>query len=131
MAYQSNETGRAEVYVQSFPPTGDKWQISTTGGEEPYWRRDGKELFYIAGKRLMVVDVKTDGQVFHPGVPRPLFEVRLGVGAPQKPLPGRRQRSALSGQRAAGIDTVRTYHRGYKLDGWTQAMSYDKTGCGC
>jgi Tol biopolymer transport system component/DNA-binding winged helix-turn-helix (wHTH) protein len=77
MAYQSNETGRAEVYVQSFPPTGDKWQISTTGGEEPYWRRDGKELFYVAGKRLMAVDVTTDGPVFRWGSPKPLFEVRL------------------------------------------------------
>jgi len=77
MAYQSNETGRAEVYVQSFPPTGSKWQISATGGEEPYWRRDGKELFYVAGKRLMAVDVNTEGQIFQWGSPKPLFETRL------------------------------------------------------
>jgi Tol biopolymer transport system component/DNA-binding winged helix-turn-helix (wHTH) protein len=79
LAYQSNESGRTEVYVQSFPPSGSKWQVSTAGGEEPYWRRDGKELFYIAGKRLMVVDVKTDAQVFQLGTTRPLFEVHLEV----------------------------------------------------
>lgn len=78
MAYQSNESGRTEIYVQSFPSAGSsKWQISTTGGEEPYWRRDGKELFYVAGKRLMAVDVTTDGQFFRWETPKPLFETRL------------------------------------------------------
>ena len=77
MAYQSNESGRNEVYVQSFPPAGGKWQVSTAGGEEPYWRRDGRELFYVAGKRLMAVEVKTDGQIFQLGRPKPLFDVRL------------------------------------------------------
>jgi eukaryotic-like serine/threonine-protein kinase len=76
-AYQSNESGRMEVYVQSFPPSGSKWQVSTAGGEEPNWRRDGKELFYIEGKRLMAVDVETGGPGFHSGIPRALFEVRL------------------------------------------------------
>jgi Tol biopolymer transport system component/DNA-binding winged helix-turn-helix (wHTH) protein len=77
MVYQSSESGRTEVYVQSFPPAGSKWQVSTVGGEEPYWRRDGKELFYVAGKRLMAVDVNTDGQVFRWGSPKALFEMRL------------------------------------------------------
>lgn len=77
MAYESDESGRTEVYVQRFPPAGSKWQISTAGGEEPYWRRDGKELFYIAGKRLMAVDVNTDGQVFRWGSPKALFEMHL------------------------------------------------------
>jgi Tol biopolymer transport system component len=44
-AYTSNESGRDEVYVQSFPPSGGKWQVSTGGGAQPHWRRDGKELF--------------------------------------------------------------------------------------
>jgi Tol biopolymer transport system component len=47
VAYQSNESGRMEVYVQSFPLTGSKWQVSTAGAEEPYWRRDGKEMFSL------------------------------------------------------------------------------------
>jgi Tol biopolymer transport system component len=77
VAYRSNESGRAEIYVQSFPSPGSQQQISTAGGEEPYWRRDGKELFYIEGKRLMAVDVDTDGKSFEPGVPKPLFDVSL------------------------------------------------------
>jgi len=77
VAYRSAESGRSEVYVQSFPSSGSQQQISTAGGSEPYWRRDGKELFYIEGKRLMAVEVNTDGQGFDAGVPKPLFEVRL------------------------------------------------------
>ena len=79
VAYRSIESGRSEVYVQSFPSSGSQRQISTAGGEEPYWRRDGKELFYVEGKRLMAVDVNTEGQNFDFGIPKPLFEVRLEV----------------------------------------------------
>ena len=77
VAYASNSTGRNEIYVQSFPPSGGKWQVSTAGGDEPYWRHDGKELFYIEGKRLMAVDVTADGPHFQTGTPKPLFDVRL------------------------------------------------------
>ncbi len=79
VAYASSSglSGRNEIYVQSFPPSGGKWQVSTAGGDEPYWRHDGKELFYVEGKRLMAVDVTTDGPRFQPGTPKPLFEVRL------------------------------------------------------
>ena len=66
-----------EVYVQSFPLLGSKWQVSTGGGEEPYWRGDGKELFFIAGKRLMAVDVNAEGQVLNRRIPKPLFELHL------------------------------------------------------
>ena len=76
-AYQSNESGRMEIYVRSFPPSGAKWQVTTTGGEEPYWRKDGKELFYVTGKTIMAVDVETDGQAFRFGNARRLFEARL------------------------------------------------------
>ena len=79
VAYQSSDSGRDEVYVQSFPPSGSKWQVSTNGGEEPYWRRDGKEMFYISGKTLMAVDVNSDEPAFTYGKPSPLFEVRLEV----------------------------------------------------
>jgi Tol biopolymer transport system component len=63
IAYQSGESGIDEVYVQPFPPTGAKWQISTTeGGLSPQWSRDGKELFYLSdGFRLRVVDVLNGG----------------------------------------------------------------------
>ena len=77
VAYASNSAGRNEIYVQSFPPSGGKWQVSTAGGDEPYWRHDGKELFYVEGKRLMAVDVAADGPRFQVGTPKPLFDVRL------------------------------------------------------
>ena len=59
VAYQSNESGRYEVYVQPFPGPGGKWQVSTDGGIAPRWRRDSKELFYIAPNgKLMAVPIR-------------------------------------------------------------------------
>jgi Tol biopolymer transport system component len=73
-AYISDESGAQQVYVQSFSAPGTKWQVSTRGGDQPRWRRDGRELFYMAAdSKLMAVEVKTDG-MFEVGVPKPLFE---------------------------------------------------------
>jgi eukaryotic-like serine/threonine-protein kinase len=73
IAYVSDESGRYEVYVQSFPAAGAKRQISATGGTEPRWRRDGKELFYLgANGKLMAVQVKGDSG-FEASVPKALF----------------------------------------------------------
>ena len=85
IAYSSNETGRSEVYVQGVSPDGvrsqGKWQVSTAGGGQPRWRRDGKELLYVSGSTLMAVDVKTDGVSFEAGIPKPLFEVDVDANA--------------------------------------------------
>src|SRR5262249_40913282 len=59
VAYTSIESGRSEVFVQSFPPSQGKWQVSTAGGTEPLWRQDGKELYYISGGRLVAAEVQT------------------------------------------------------------------------
>lgn len=56
LAYTSDESGRLEVYVQSFPKLGGKALISVGGGEEPRWSRDGRQIFYRQGDRMMVVD---------------------------------------------------------------------------
>lgn len=77
VAYLSNESGRGEVYVVPFPEAGGKWQISTAGGVQPRWRRDGKELFYLAGNTLMAAEVNGDGTAFQVGAVRRLFEARL------------------------------------------------------
>ena len=77
VAYTSNQSGRSEVYVQSFPPSEGKWQVSADGGMEPTWRKDGKELYYISGDKMIAMDVKTDTSVFEPGVAKPLFAVHL------------------------------------------------------
>lgn len=77
IAYTSDESGSLEVYVQAFPTPGGKWRISTNGGYEARWRRDGKELFYISGDRkLMALEVKTGG-TFEPGIPIVLFDLSV------------------------------------------------------
>jgi Tol biopolymer transport system component len=77
VAYDSNESGRYEVYVQPFPGPGGKWQVSANGGSNPAWRRDGKEIFYLApDRKIMSVAVKSDG-AFEPEAAKPLFEARL------------------------------------------------------
>jgi hypothetical protein len=71
----SNESGHQEIYVQPFPPTGGKWQVSVNGGSMSNWRGDGKELFFMGpNNRLMAADVEL-GPTFRAGVPKPLFEV--------------------------------------------------------
>ena len=74
LAYRSGVTGRDEVYVESYPPGGGKWQISADGGAQPMWSKSGRELFYKSGNRLMVVAVET-GETFRAGPPLLLFEM--------------------------------------------------------
>jgi len=77
VAYGSDETGRSEVFVQDFPAKGAKFQVSTAGGSEPRWRRDGRELFYLGGDGwLMSVNVDTKPE-FKLDVPKPVFQTRL------------------------------------------------------
>jgi hypothetical protein len=84
VAYQSNESGPVQIYVRPFPGLGDKWQVSTAGGSQPRWRRDGKELFYVApDARLMAVSIAVgaDSQTVEAGAPVPLFATRLASGS--------------------------------------------------
>jgi Tol biopolymer transport system component len=80
LAYASDESGAWEVYVQSFPFPGDKRVVSNGGGSEPQWRRDGRELFYLAADgTLMSVDVRPgDSPQF--SRPQPLFRTRIPQG---------------------------------------------------
>ena len=73
IAYVSDESGRPEVYVQPFPGRGGRWQISSEGGYEPLWSRNGKQLFYRRENQVWVVDVQT-GSAFSVRKPRLLFE---------------------------------------------------------
>ena len=83
IAYASDESGRREVYVQGFAPDRvpavavGKWQISGAGGDKPRWRKDGKELYYIAPDRKMMAVPVTLGPPFQPGVAVPLFDTRV------------------------------------------------------
>lgn len=76
MAYASNETGSWEIFVSPFPSVNGKWQVSSSGGEEPRWRQDGKELFYLSAEgKMMAVAVKTVAS-FEAGPPVTLFQTQ-------------------------------------------------------
>ena len=72
IAYESNESGRSEVYLRPFPGPGGKWQVSTEGGARPEWSRDGRELFYFQNDKLMRVPVDS-GHALAVGRPELLF----------------------------------------------------------
>ncbi len=81
IAYESDESGQFEIYVQPFPGPGRKWPISTSGGAQVRWARDGKELFYIGlDERLMSVSVRLDSQhqIVEASSPVPLFWTHVG-----------------------------------------------------
>ena len=73
ISYVSDESGQYEVYVRPYPGPGGKWQVSTQGGGEHIWSRDGKELFYRNGKKWMVVAVNLKPE-FKAETPQLLFE---------------------------------------------------------
>jgi serine/threonine-protein kinase len=74
LAYQSNLSGRPEVYVQPFPDLGGRWQVSTQGGTSPLWHPNGRELFYRLDRAVMSVPLDAGGSSFKYGSPRKLFE---------------------------------------------------------
>jgi eukaryotic-like serine/threonine-protein kinase len=78
VAYSSNESGRNEIYVASFPGPGGKWQISTAGGAYPRWRHDGSEIFYLApDNKLTAASVNSKGASFEVSAVKPLFTTRI------------------------------------------------------
>jgi len=81
VAYASIETGRWEIYVSPFPSFGNKWQVSQGGGEEPRWRADGREIFYLAPDGHMTATAVKTGSGFEASTPTPLF-----LTHPRQPL---------------------------------------------
>jgi Tol biopolymer transport system component/tRNA A-37 threonylcarbamoyl transferase component Bud32 len=85
VAYTSSESGRLEIYVESFPRGAPKTPISSQGGMQPRWRRDGRELLYMSlDRKLMAVDVAMGPQLRF-GVPKQVFQTRLSVGGTYTP----------------------------------------------
>ena len=87
LAYRSLENGNAEIFVRPFAPadaggrnaSGSKWQISTQGGAEPFWRGDGRELFFCSSDgKLMAVDIAEERGGLVAGIPHELFPIRVG-----------------------------------------------------
>jgi serine/threonine-protein kinase len=74
LAYCSDESGRSQLYVQSYPTAGKRVPVSTDGATEPVWSRDGKELFYRNGSSMMSVPFKVSGADFVPETPAMLFQ---------------------------------------------------------
>jgi serine/threonine protein kinase len=76
VVYQSDESGKTEIYVRPFPTGGGKWQISNSGGERPIWSSEGKRIFYNrSGGMLMSVEVHVAGTSFSSGSPTKVFEI--------------------------------------------------------
>ncbi|MGH9538509.1 MAG: hypothetical protein ACRD3H_11325, partial [Terriglobales bacterium] len=76
VAYASNESGSMEVYVSPFPNVASKWQISSGGGQEPRWRKDGRELFYLSREGKLVAVSVSAGASFEASSPVTLFQTR-------------------------------------------------------
>jgi eukaryotic-like serine/threonine-protein kinase len=78
IAYVSDESGSNQVYIAAFPGPGGKWQVSRTGGTEPRWRGDGREIFFLSpDSKLMAVEVNAKESTLEIGNAQPLFEVHL------------------------------------------------------
>src|SRR5262249_16465209 len=76
ISYDSDESGRFEVYVQPFPLTGAKWQVSIDGGADSQWSRDGKKLYFFSlDRKLMTTDITGIGK-FEGSRPQPLFQTQ-------------------------------------------------------
>ena len=84
VAYMSNESGRDEIYLQTFPPSSGKWQVSTAGGRSPRWRGDGREVFYVTATQesqaIMAVDVRLGSAGVELGTPHRLFSTSMPLG---------------------------------------------------
>jgi serine/threonine-protein kinase len=87
IAYQSNESGRHEVYVRPYPGPGGKLQISTDGGVFPTWSRTGRELFFgTPTEQIMVSAYEVEGDTFRVGKPRPWSDARYRPRGPFRPF---------------------------------------------
>jgi eukaryotic-like serine/threonine-protein kinase len=78
IAYTSNESGRFEVYVETFPRSDRKWSVSTNSGYQPRWRPDGREIYYLSNDRTLMAVSVAAGPSF--GIPKPLFQTRAPAG---------------------------------------------------
>ena len=94
VAYVSNESGRDEIYIQTFPDAAGRWQVSNAGGGDPSWRGDGKELFYRSpDQKLMAVEIRSSAE-FQAGIPKALFSAFVVSGTTRN-----RYASSPDGQR--------------------------------
>ena len=104
LAYDSDESGRPEIYVRPFPEVdGGRWQVSTSGGTRPLWARSGKELLYLGPSGAMMSAPVESGSTFRAGNPTRLFAGRYFLAELQ---PGRTYDVSPDGQRFLMIKPV-------------------------
>jgi len=75
LAFTSNESGRDEIYVRSFPADEGRWLVSTGGGTQPWWRGDGSELHFVSSDGSLMATGVEGGDSLRLGAPRPLIEL--------------------------------------------------------
>jgi eukaryotic-like serine/threonine-protein kinase len=83
LAYASDESGQFEVFVRPFPAGDRRWPVSTAGGQQPRWRADGRELFYMGPDGTVMAVPVTTGATFSAGLPTPLFRASVSHRAPE------------------------------------------------
>ena len=106
VAYQSNETGRYEIYVRPLSSSGGPIPISTTGGVYPRWSRDGKELYYIApDATMMAASIRATATTIDAGVPTTLFQTRRLGGGSNVIGRGHQYHVARDGRFLVNVDT--------------------------
>lgn len=102
IAYQSNESGREEIYVRPFPKVdGGRWQVSTGGGTRPVWARNGRELFYLDENNLLTTVAVQTTPAFSAANPVTLFKTAYfsGFGGGGQTVAGRTYDVSPDGQR--------------------------------
>jgi Tol biopolymer transport system component len=109
LAYESEGSGRNEVYITPFPGGGAQYQVSTSGGERPVWRHDGKEIYYREGLRMMAVEVRVRANSLELSPPKALFELAAGN------LNGRYYDVASDGRFLANTSPLTTMAQGFSL----------------
>jgi hypothetical protein len=78
IAYTAGDSGRFEVYVETVPRSDQRWTVSTNGGYEPWWRADGREIYYLSEDRMLTAVSVGAGPSF--GIPKPLFQTQVPAG---------------------------------------------------
>jgi dipeptidyl aminopeptidase/acylaminoacyl peptidase len=107
VTYVSNESGKDEVYAVAFPNPAARFQISTNGGNNPQWRRDGKEMFYVdPDNKIMAVDVSARGDSLQLGTPHALFQARLQTVDPPYAATGDGKRFLVNEQPASSASSL-------------------------
>jgi len=116
IAYDSDESGRFEIYVRQFPGPGGRWQVSNSGGSEPWWSADGREIFYLDEEENIVSVAVRAADVFTAALPEVLFRARLCQSGPRN-----RYVVASDGQRFLMVSPV----EGQTIPPMTVVLNWD------